>query len=51
MAGQGEIPGRVALATFGEIDSYAQALAQTWRQVAAIVVEPVQYTGVVTHAA
>ena len=48
LLGQGEMPGRVALATFGEIDSYAEALARHPGEVAAIVVEPVQYTGVVT---
>ncbi|MBA3807518.1 MAG: aminotransferase class III-fold pyridoxal phosphate-dependent enzyme [Solirubrobacterales bacterium] len=48
LQGQGEMPGRVALASFGEIESYAEALARNAGQVAAIVVEPVQYTGVVT---
>jgi glutamate-1-semialdehyde 2,1-aminomutase len=42
------MPGRVALATFGEIDSYRDALERHAGQVAAIIVEPVQYTGVVT---
>ena len=46
--GQGEVPGRVALAKFGEIDSYRDALERHPGQVAAIIVEPVQYTGVVT---
>jgi glutamate-1-semialdehyde 2,1-aminomutase len=46
--GQGEMPGRVALATFGELDSYVEALERNPGQVAAIVLEPVQYTGVVT---
>jgi glutamate-1-semialdehyde 2,1-aminomutase len=45
---QGEMPGRVALATFGELDSYAEILDRHRGEVAAIVVEPVQYTGVVT---
>jgi glutamate-1-semialdehyde 2,1-aminomutase len=48
LSGQGEMPGRVALATFGELDSYASALERNAGQVAAIIVEPVQYTGVVT---
>jgi glutamate-1-semialdehyde 2,1-aminomutase len=43
-----EEPGRVALATFGELDSYAAALERGGDDVAAIIVEPVQYTGVVT---
>jgi glutamate-1-semialdehyde 2,1-aminomutase len=38
----------VALATFGEIETYATALERHKGEVAAIVVEPVQYTGVVT---
>ena len=48
LQGQGEIPGRVALATFGDLDSYRAALERNRGEVAAIVVEPVQYTGVVT---
>jgi glutamate-1-semialdehyde 2,1-aminomutase len=43
-----EAPGRVALATFGELDTYAAALERGVDDVAAIIVEPVQYTGVVT---
>jgi glutamate-1-semialdehyde 2,1-aminomutase len=42
------MPGRVALARFGEIDTYRDALERHPGAVAAIVVEPVQYTGVVT---
>jgi len=48
LQGQGEDPGRVALATFGEIDTYAAALRRNAGKVAAIIAEPVQYTGVVT---
>ena len=48
LQGQGEDPGRVALATFGELDSYVDALERNAGNVAAIIVEPVQYTGVVT---
>jgi glutamate-1-semialdehyde 2,1-aminomutase len=43
-----EEQGRVTLATFGEIDTYAAALERGGDDVAAIIVEPVQYTGVVT---
>ena len=43
-----EEPGRVALATFGAIETYAAALERGGDDVAAIIVEPVQYTGVVT---
>ncbi|MFI4990278.1 MAG: aminotransferase class III-fold pyridoxal phosphate-dependent enzyme [Solirubrobacterales bacterium] len=48
LQGHGEDPGRVALATFGEIDTYAAALQRNAGKVAAIIAEPVQYTGVVT---
>jgi len=48
LQGQGEMPGRVALARFGELDSYAEALERHHGEVAAIIVEPLQYTGVVT---
>ena len=47
LQGQGEMPGRVALARFGDLDSYVDALERHPQQVAAIIVEPVQYTGVV----
>lgn len=45
---QGEIPGRVALATFGELETYEDIVRLHEGEIAAIVVEPVQYTGVVT---
>jgi glutamate-1-semialdehyde 2,1-aminomutase len=48
LPGRDEMPGRVALARFGEIESYAEALARHPGEVAAMIVEPVQYTGVVT---
>lgn len=48
LQGQDELPGRVALARFGELASYEAALARHAGDVAAIIVEPVQYTGVVT---
>ncbi len=48
LQGQDELPGRVALARFGELASYEAALARNAGKVAAIIVEPVQYTGVVT---
>jgi glutamate-1-semialdehyde 2,1-aminomutase len=48
LKGQGEMAGRVALARFGELDTYAAALERHAGEVAAIIVEPVQYTGVVT---
>jgi glutamate-1-semialdehyde 2,1-aminomutase len=48
LQGQDELPGRVALARFGELASYEAALARNAGDVAAIIVEPVQYTGLVT---
>jgi glutamate-1-semialdehyde 2,1-aminomutase len=48
LQGQDELPGRVALARFGELASYEAALARNAGNVAAIIVEPVQYTGIVT---
>jgi glutamate-1-semialdehyde 2,1-aminomutase len=48
LQGQEELPGRVALARFGELASYEAALARHAGDVAAIIVEPVQYTGIVT---
>jgi glutamate-1-semialdehyde aminotransferase len=48
LQGQAEVPGRVALARFGDLASYAAALERNAGQVAAIIVEPVQYTGLVT---
>jgi glutamate-1-semialdehyde 2,1-aminomutase len=48
LQGRGEMEGRVALATFGELDSYREALERHRGEVAAIVLEPVQYTGIVT---
>jgi glutamate-1-semialdehyde 2,1-aminomutase len=48
LEGQGEIAGRVALAGFGELETYADAFERHAGEVAAVIVEPVQYTGVVT---
>jgi glutamate-1-semialdehyde 2,1-aminomutase len=46
--GNGAMPGRVALAKFGEIDSWVDVLARHDGEVAAVILEPVLYTGVVT---
>jgi glutamate-1-semialdehyde 2,1-aminomutase len=46
--GRGEIRDRVALATFGELDTYADMLDRHRGEIAAVIIEPVQYTGVVT---
>jgi glutamate-1-semialdehyde 2,1-aminomutase len=48
LQGRGNVPGRVALARFGELDSYRAALELYAGEVAAIVLEPVQFTGTVT---
>lgn len=46
--GNGPMAGRVALAEFGEIDSWLGALDRHDGEVAAVILEPVMYTGVVT---
>jgi len=48
--GQGEIPGHTLLAEFNEIDSIEQALERHKGQIAAVMLEPVMYTGVVMPA-
>lgn len=48
LMGLGEMPGRVALARFGEIDSWREQLERHAGQLAAVIVEPIQYTGMVT---
>jgi glutamate-1-semialdehyde 2,1-aminomutase len=42
--GRGELPGRVALAEFGDIASFEAALERHAGQVAAVIIEPVMYT-------
>jgi len=46
--GQGEIPGHTVLADFNDLASFERALAQHGAQIAAVVLEPVMYTGIVT---
>jgi glutamate-1-semialdehyde 2,1-aminomutase len=46
--GKGEIPGHTVLAEFNDVASFDQALAKHGSQIAAVVLEPVMYTGVVT---
>lgn len=48
LQGKDEVADRVALARFGELESYQEALDRNAGSVAAIIVEPVQYTGIVT---
>ncbi len=47
LLGQGEIPGRAALAEFGDLESFRRALEANAGRVAAVMVEPVQFTGTV----
>lgn len=42
--GRGELPGRVALAEFGDLASFAAALERHADQVAAVIIESVMYT-------
>lgn len=46
--GQGEIPGHTALADFNDLASFESALAKHGPRIAAVVLEPVMYTGIVT---
>ena len=48
--GQGEIPGHTLLAEFNEIESFERALDRHGPDIAAVVLEPVMYTGVVMPA-
>jgi glutamate-1-semialdehyde 2,1-aminomutase len=48
LEGQGEIPGRVLLAEFGDASGFAAKLAEHGDQIAAVILEPVPYTGRVT---
>ena len=45
--GRGEIPGHTILAEFNDLDSFEQKLVENRGQIAAVLVEPVMYTGVV----
>ena len=47
LEGRGEIPGHTLLAEFNDLESFERKLAANKGQVAAVVVEPVMYTGVV----
>jgi glutamate-1-semialdehyde 2,1-aminomutase len=42
--GRGEIAGRAALADFGDLESFANALTRNDGNVAAIIIEPIMYT-------
>lgn len=48
LEGRGEIPGQVLLADFGDADSFAAQLAEHGHSIAAVILEPVPYTGRVT---
>jgi glutamate-1-semialdehyde 2,1-aminomutase len=47
LEGRGEIPGHTVLAEFNDLESFERKLQENKGQVAAILVEPVMYTGVV----
>ncbi|MGH9682971.1 MAG: aspartate aminotransferase family protein [Candidatus Acidiferrales bacterium] len=49
--GQGEILGHTVLADFNDLSSFERALAKHGPQIAAVLLEPVMYTGVVTPPA
>ena len=46
--GQGEIPGHTVLADFNDLPSFDRCLAKHGPEIAAVLLEPVMYTGVVT---
>jgi glutamate-1-semialdehyde 2,1-aminomutase len=48
--GQGELPGRTLLAEFNDAESFERVIDQHGRSIAAVVLEPVMYTGVVMPA-
>jgi glutamate-1-semialdehyde 2,1-aminomutase len=48
--GQGEIAGHTLLAEFNNVESFERVLAQHGPKIAAVVLEPVMYTGVVMPA-
>ena len=48
LEGQGEIPGRTLLADFGDVESFRASIDEHGDQIAAVILEPVPYTGRVT---
>ena len=46
--GRGEIPGHTVLADFNDLPSFDRCLAKHGPEIAAVLLEPVMYTGVVT---
>jgi glutamate-1-semialdehyde 2,1-aminomutase len=48
--GQGELPGRTLLAEFNDAESFERVLDRHGSKIAAVVLEPVMYTGVVMPA-
>jgi glutamate-1-semialdehyde 2,1-aminomutase len=48
--GQGELPGRTLLAEFNDAESFERVLERHGPSIAAVVLEPVMYTGVVMPA-
>jgi glutamate-1-semialdehyde 2,1-aminomutase len=49
LAGRGEIPGRAYLGDFGDASSFESVLERHGDEIAAVVLEPLQYTGNVTN--
>ncbi len=49
--GRGELPGHTLLADFNDLDSFERVLAERGSEIAAVFLEPVMYTGVVTPPA
>ena len=47
LGGEGELPGRTLLATFGDAASFEAVLAERGHEIAAVVLEPVMFTGIV----
>jgi glutamate-1-semialdehyde 2,1-aminomutase len=48
--GQGEDPGRARLGVFNDLESFERSFAEHGEEIAAVVLESVMYTGVVTAA-
>ena len=48
LEGQGEIAGRTLLANFGDADSFKAQIDEHGEQIAAVILEPIPYTGRVT---
>src|SRR6476659_5100129 len=45
LGGKGEVAGRTLLADFGDVSSFQEVLAERGEEIAAVILEPVLYTG------